>query len=72
MTGATAAGDGQAGDDPQSAVLACGAALFLSGDAAIRRQLLIGPARLRLLAAVPAPGRGGRADDGGQRPGAAV
>ncbi len=36
----------------QSALLACGAALFLGGDAAIRRQLLIGPARLRVLAAV--------------------
>jgi low temperature requirement protein LtrA len=36
----------------QSAVLACGAALFLGGNAAIRRRLRIGPVRLRALAAV--------------------
>lgn len=36
----------------QAAVLACGAALFLGGNAAIRRHLRIGPAWLRALAAV--------------------
>ena len=36
----------------QSAVLACGAALFLGGNAAIRRHLRITPARFRVVAAV--------------------
>jgi len=36
----------------QAAVLACGAALFLGGNAAVRRHIRIGPARLRALAAV--------------------
>ena len=36
----------------QSAVLACGAALFLGGNAAIRRYLRIGPVRFRAAAAV--------------------
>jgi low temperature requirement protein LtrA len=35
-------------------VLACGAALFLAGDMSIRRQLQIGPVRLRAAAAVVA------------------
>ena len=35
----------------QTAVLACGAALFLGGNAAIRRHLRIGPVWLRVLAA---------------------
>ncbi len=35
----------------QAAVLACGAALFLGGNAAVRRQLRIGPASARALAA---------------------
>jgi low temperature requirement protein LtrA len=39
------------GSAGQSAVLACGAALFLGGNAAIRRHLRIGPVRLRVLAA---------------------
>jgi low temperature requirement protein LtrA len=36
----------------QSAVLACGAALFLGGNAAVRHHLRIGPAGFRALAAV--------------------
>jgi low temperature requirement protein LtrA len=36
----------------QSAVLACGAALFLGGNAAIRRHLGIAPVRFRAVAAV--------------------
>jgi low temperature requirement protein LtrA len=36
----------------QSAVLACGAAIFLGGNAAIRRHLRITPARFRTVAAV--------------------
>jgi low temperature requirement protein LtrA len=40
------------GSTGQSAVLACAAALFLAGNAAIRRYLRIGPFRLRVLAAV--------------------
>lgn len=48
---AAAAGPGPGGRAGQAAVLACGAALFLGGDAAIRRQLRIGPARLRVSAA---------------------
>jgi low temperature requirement protein LtrA len=39
------------GSAGQSAVLACGAALFLGGNAAIRRHLAIGPVRPRVLAA---------------------
>jgi low temperature requirement protein LtrA len=39
------------GSAGQAAVLACGAALFLGGNAAIRRQLAIGPVRVRALAA---------------------
>jgi low temperature requirement protein LtrA len=35
----------------QSAVLACGAALFLGGNAAVRRHLRTGPVRLRVIAA---------------------
>jgi low temperature requirement protein LtrA len=35
----------------QAAVLACGAALFLGGNAAVRRHLRIGPASARALAA---------------------
>jgi low temperature requirement protein LtrA len=47
----TLAGTG-GGSTGQSAVLACAAALFLAGNAAIRRYLRIGPFRLRVLAAV--------------------
>jgi low temperature requirement protein LtrA len=36
----------------QAAVLACGAALFLGGNAAVRRHMRIGPASARALAAV--------------------
>jgi low temperature requirement protein LtrA len=36
----------------QAAVLACGAALFLGGNAAVRRYLRIGPVRFRAAAAV--------------------
>jgi low temperature requirement protein LtrA len=46
--GATRASAGQA------AVLACGAALFLGGNAAVRRHLRIGPASARALAAAVA------------------
>ena len=38
----------------QAAVLAVGAALFLGGDVTIRRQLRLGPVRLRAAAAVVA------------------
>ncbi len=39
------------GSAGQSAVLACGAALFLGGNAAVRRHLRIGPVLLRAVAA---------------------
>jgi low temperature requirement protein LtrA len=48
----TAAVPGSSGKLGEAALLACGAALFLGGDAALRWQLRLGPARLRVLAAV--------------------
>lgn len=39
------------GSAARAAILACGAALFLGGNAAVRRHIRIGPARLRALAA---------------------
>jgi low temperature requirement protein LtrA len=51
LTAVTLAGS-TGGSAGQSAVLACGAALFLGGNAAIRRYLGIGPVRMRALAAV--------------------
>ncbi len=43
---------GAPGSVGESAVLACGAALFLGGNAAVRRHLRIGPVRLRAVAAL--------------------
>jgi len=40
------------GSVAQSAVLACGAAIFLGGNAAVRRHLGIGPSGIRALGAV--------------------
>jgi low temperature requirement protein LtrA len=48
------AGTLAAGPASAAVVLAVGAALFLAGDVAIRRQLLIGPVRVRAAAAVAA------------------
>ena len=48
------AGQDVAARTGQAAVLACGAALFLAGDAVIRRVLHTGPVRLRLAAAIAA------------------
>jgi low temperature requirement protein LtrA len=44
--------DTSGGSLAQSAVLACGAAIFLGGNAVVRRHLRIGPSRIRALAAV--------------------
>ncbi|MGB6457560.1 MAG: low temperature requirement protein A, partial [Streptosporangiaceae bacterium] len=51
LAGSSGSSGSSGGSAGQSAVLACGAALFLGGNAAIRWHLRIGPTWLRTLAA---------------------